>query len=170
MPITYEPIATTTLGTAAASVTFSTISGAYTDLVLVLQTSSSHSASNAVIMQFNNDTGSNYSLTRIIGDGSSATSDRFSSVTSIDAGFLPANNGTGNGTIIANIMNYSNATTYKTVLGRWESMNAASGSRYTVAEVGLWRNTSAITEIDLKFVTGNLVAGSTFTLYGIKAA
>jgi hypothetical protein len=49
-------------------------------------------------------------------------------------------------------------------------MNAASGSRYTVAEVGLWRNTSAITEIDLKFVTGNLVAGSTFTLYGIKAA
>jgi hypothetical protein len=35
MAITYEPIATTTLGTAAASVTFSSISGAYTDLVLV---------------------------------------------------------------------------------------------------------------------------------------
>jgi hypothetical protein len=36
MAITYEPIATTTLGSAAASVTFSSISGSYTDLVLVV--------------------------------------------------------------------------------------------------------------------------------------
>jgi hypothetical protein len=35
MAKTYEPIATTTLGTAAATVTFSSISGTYTDLVLV---------------------------------------------------------------------------------------------------------------------------------------
>ena len=171
MPITYEPIATTTLGTAAASVTFSTISGAYTDLVLVIRVTGSEAISRAVLMTFNNDTGSNYSITRLYGDGSTASSDRFSSQTSIDAGFLPGSNGTGPGTIIANIMNYSNATTYKTVLHRWESQAAASGSRYTAAEVGLWRNTSAITEIDLVQGAGeNFASGSTFTLYGIKSA
>jgi hypothetical protein len=38
MAITYEPIATTTLGSAAADVTFTSISGTYTDLVLVAVT------------------------------------------------------------------------------------------------------------------------------------
>ena len=32
---TYEPIATTTLGSAASTITFSSISGSYTDLILV---------------------------------------------------------------------------------------------------------------------------------------
>jgi hypothetical protein len=36
MPATYEPIATTTLGGAAATITFSSISSAYTDLRIVL--------------------------------------------------------------------------------------------------------------------------------------
>ena len=35
---TYEPIATNTLGSAAASVTFSGISGSYTDLILITST------------------------------------------------------------------------------------------------------------------------------------
>ncbi len=172
MPATYEPIATTTLSNAANTITFSSISGSYTDLVLVMRATNSSSVGNQpVLMTFNNDTGNNYSITRIYGNGSTPTSDRFSTQTSIDAGFLPGSNGTGPGTIIANIMNYSNATTYKTVLYRWESEAAASGSKYVVAGVGLWRNTSVITEIDLAFGGGfNFNSGSTFTLYGIKAA
>jgi hypothetical protein len=66
-------------------------------------------------------------------------------------------------------MNYSNSTTYKTVLGR---SNRASSD--TAADVGLWRSTSAITRIDLamggSFPTNNFASGSTFTLYGIAAA
>jgi hypothetical protein len=43
MAITYEPIATTTLGTALqTSVTFSTISGSYTDLVLIANITTIH--------------------------------------------------------------------------------------------------------------------------------
>ena len=171
MAITYEPIATTTLGTAAATVTFSSIPGTYTDLVLVMRVTNSSSGSLAVLTTFNNDTGSNYSVTRVYGNGSTATSDRFSSATAIDAGYMPGSNGTGPGTIIANIMNYSNTTTDKTVLDRWESEAAASGSRYVVAVVGLWRSTSAITEIDLGLNgAGDFTSGSTFTLYGIASA
>ena len=36
MPATYEPIATTTLGSAATNITFSSIPATYTDLRLVL--------------------------------------------------------------------------------------------------------------------------------------
>jgi hypothetical protein len=60
MAITYEPIATTTLGTAEASVTFSTISGAYTDLVLVIEGTFANYwfwQVADILMQFNGDTG-----------------------------------------------------------------------------------------------------------------
>ena len=67
MAITYEPIATTTLGTAAASVTFSTISGAFTDLVLVMAFANTGVGNgNDILMQFNSDSGSNYSRTFIV--------------------------------------------------------------------------------------------------------
>jgi hypothetical protein len=62
-------------------------------------------------------------------------------------------------------MNYSNATTYKTALARTSEDGVAA------AYVGLWRSTSAITSITIdKGSSDNFASGSTFTLYGIKAA
>jgi hypothetical protein len=167
MPITYEPIATTTLGSATATVTFSTISGAYTDLVLVCNIAQAAS-NNSLRIRYNSDTGSNYSFTTLSGDGSTASSGRDSNLTS----GLVANT-TGSTSlvlaVIAHIQNYSNATTYKTHIGRG---NRASSE--TDATVGLWRNTAAITTIELAmgstFPSNNFASGSTFTLYGIKAA
>ena len=78
MAITYEPIATTTLGTSASSVTFSTIPGTYTDLVLVVAGTSA--ATNGNEMQFNGDTGNNYSFTLLYGTGSAAVSSRNSNI------------------------------------------------------------------------------------------
>ena len=62
-------------------------------------------------------------------------------------------------------MNYSNATTYKTVIARHDSWDS-----YTVGNVGLWRNTAAITSLTISTQTFNMGVGSVFTLYGIKAA
>ena len=62
MASTYEPIATTTLGSAASSITFSSIPATYTDLRLVLVHTPSASTGNAQ-MQFNSDTATNYSYT-----------------------------------------------------------------------------------------------------------
>ena len=169
MAITYEPIATTTLSTATASVTFSSISGGYTDLVLVTNVAVTVN-DNAVRLQFNNDTTTNYSTTTLYGDGSSAASNRASNVTSIYSSFYVDPNGNLEHNTISQIMNYSNSTTYKTVISR---ANRATANNFPGAEtvVGLWRSTSAITEIDILTASGgDFKTGSTFTLYGIKSA
>lgn len=165
---TYTPIATTTLGSAAADITFSSISGSYTDLIVVGNFALA-SASNALSLNFNSDAGSNYSVTTLYGDGTSAASARASARTScLVSYYVCASTTVGESNIICHIQNYSNSTTYKTVLSR---MNRATASNYpgTEATVTMWRNTAAITSV--KISSGvNLVAGSTFTLYGIQAA
>jgi hypothetical protein len=159
MPTTYEPISTTTLASGTATVTLSAIPQTYTDLVLVVQGTST--VVEPILMQFNGDTGSNFSWTQLGADSGGTFSSRGSSQTSIRIGF----SNTAQGNQIVQIMNYSNATTYKTNLSR--SNIADVGVR---AIAGLWRNTNAITSITVIQNAGSFSAGCTFTLYGIKAA
>ena len=161
---TYEPIATTTLGSATATVTFSSIPGTYTDLVLVANSKTSYSGSaDAMTISFNGDTtGSNYSTTRMGGEGSgTGFSDRYSGL------YLFGWTGTNFGATIGHINNYKNTSVYKTVL-----VNSKSNGTYGVAGVlaTLWRNTNAITSLVVSDVSGNFQIGSMFTLYGIAAA
>ena len=163
MPSTYEPIATNTLGTAVSTVTFSSITGTYTDLVLVFQGGSSTDAN--IRMQVNGDTASNYSWTQLGGNGTSVASFRNSSDTSWLMNRYAYLSNNLNANFIFNFNNYSNTTTNKTVINR--SNSAANGTDTTV---GLWRSTTAITSITFSLSGGNYIVGSTFTLYGIKAA
>ena len=161
MPITYTPLATNTLSSAAASVTFSSISSAYTDLVLVCNFINTIGQTDHGV-RFNSDTASNYSRTQLYGTGSAAGSNRASSETLMNfLGYI----GTSWGVSIMQIMNYSNTTTYKTALNR-----ANGASNQVVAAVGLWRNTNAITSLNIIASGGTFAIGSTFTLYGILAA
>jgi len=162
---TYTKIASTTLSSTAASVTFSSIAATYTDLVLVMSYFST--ASEYPMLQFNSDTATNYSFTQVYGNGSTAASLRQTSVNGIWVGYgaYSQAGSTNPGTIIVNIQNYANATTYKATLSR-------ANSRIGVeATAGLWRNTAAISTIVIKHQTATTyIAGSTFTLYGIAAA
>jgi hypothetical protein len=164
MATTYEPIATTTLGSAASSITFSSISSAYTDLRFVVAVKPNDTTTFAYV-QFNNDTGSNYSGTELVGNGASAASYRESSsgngVPILIADYIPNQNGL----ITLDIFSYSGSTN-KTTLATYSGDNAGSG--YVSRAVGLWRNTAAITSV--KLVGGNFAAGTTATLYGIKNA
>jgi hypothetical protein len=163
MAKTYEPIATTTIGSATNTVSFTSISGTYTDLVLVSNTfQTSNSNMRLRLGNGSVDTGFNYSNTYLGGDGSSAFSGRVSGESFIEANYQPANTW---GQSIINVQNYSNTTTYKTSLIR-----SGQAGALTIAYVGLWRSTSAITAINLYTSAGNFDTGSTFTLYGIKAA
>ena len=163
---TYEPIATTTLSSATSTITFSSISSSYTDLVLIASRRYSNVGTGAenTFIRFNNDSTALYSTTylsngpsagRITGAnnlytsaGGNETADRFS----VD---------------VWNIMNYSNTTTYKTSLLRHNF-----GTSMLQNWIGLWRSTAAINRIDIigGGTPGTFATGSTFTLYGIAAA
>lgn len=159
---TYTAIATQTLGSAASSVTFSSISGAYTDLVLVISGYIT-AGTVGVFLQFNTDTTTNYSTTYLYGDGSSASSTRASTQIYTQIGNMSDN---AQVTQIAQIMNYSNSTTYKTVLSRYNNTVNSVG-----ATVGLWKATpAAITSVKILTNSSTFISGSTFTLYGIAAA
>lgn len=168
MASTYEPIATVTLGSSNASVlVMNSIPSTYTDLILVINGGTS-SGANALYMRFNNDSNTNYSTTYLYGNGSSAASGRLTNRDAAAIGYY-AEPGTGNEfNSIAHIQNYSNTTTFKTVLDR---ANSTAGSfPGAEASVSLWRSTSAITRIDVLVSTNTLNAGTTFSLFGIKAA
>ena len=160
--VTYTPIATNTLGSAAASVTFSSIAGTYTDLVLITNPSSTTDPQ-SIYIQFNSDTGTNYSRTVVYGDGSTAASSRDGTYNYIRMGY----NTGGQTANITQIQNYSNATTYKSTLSRSNTVGGSAG--YVYASVGLWRSTSAITTLLVGVDSGTFATGSTFTLYGIGA-
>lgn len=157
---TYDAIASVTLSANTSNVVvMDNIPSTYTDLILVAQGTNTTSAQN-INLRFNNDSNSLYSRTAVYGDGTSALSTRDSSQTSISLFYW----GTGQAVGIAHIMNYANATN-KTVISR--NSDAASSVN---AIASLYRSTSAITSITLIAGTSNLASGSTFTLYGVRAA
>ena len=175
MTATYEKIATTTLGSNTASTTFSSISGAYTDLVLISFVRDTRTADYAYPrLRFNSDTGGNYSETYLWGGGVSASSSQNPNMAGTQYGeAVGASQAAGNyAPFITNIQNYSNSTTYKTILSRFNNLLGGNGNLNTGCVVSLWRNTAAITSITITGDIGastNLATGSTFTLYGIKA-
>ena len=167
MPKTYEPIATTTLSSAQATVTFSSIPGTYTDLIIVGSVFADSATNRVLRMRFNSDTGSNYSNTLLAGNGTSAESNRNSNQSVIFVTWFGAmlNSTTIPVQTTIHINNYSNTTTNKTTLIRSDEAQAN-----VTALANLWRNTAAINTISFDVDTGNIGTGTTFTLYGIKAA
>jgi hypothetical protein len=170
MPATYQPIATNTLTSKAASITFSSISSAYTDIrvVLLANTDNAGGEENSY-MRFNSDSATNYSNTWIQGNGSSGSSGRNSNATAIWSRWSEWGTPDTVWTLTTwDIFNYSGST-FKTVLATGSS--AASGSGYVTRGVGLWRSTSAITSITLPAQSSALFEiGTTATLYGILRA
>jgi hypothetical protein len=165
---TYVAIATSTLASATASVTFSSIPSTYTDLVLVLQPASTTFVDN-IALNFNSDTGSNYSSTNLSGTGSAASGGRAASPYIQVTNIIGTTGTLGAMTSTIHIMNYANTTTYKTVISRTGQIGATYNGNEVI--VSLWRNTAAINTIVVKQSgSPNFITGSTFSLYGIKAA
>ena len=169
MPATFQPIETKTLASTAASVVFSNIPSNYTDLVLICDTQILNN-DYMLALRFNGDSTTLYSYTTLDGNGSIAESSRRSGMS---LGTMQRIVSNGSRFIsITHIMDYSNTTTNKTYIARGNQ-----AGRWVSANVGLYRNTSAISSVTVSEAgdggtgsfTGHLASGSTFTLYGVKA-
>jgi hypothetical protein len=168
MPATYEPIATTTLSSAASTITFSSIGSGYTDLRVIFSALGTTGAGQYANMRFNSDTGSNYSHTRLKQSNTSILSQRTSNTTSIwlmDGAELHSTIPTF---CTIDVFSYAGSTNKTALVTESSDRNSTSSSqgRY----VGLWRNTAAITSITLLTTSGNFAIGTTATLYGILKA
>jgi hypothetical protein len=163
--ITYSTVATTTLGSAASSYTFSSIPTTYTDLILIAALAPGATNYDFQVGNGSVDTGANYSSTRVFGNGSSAGSDAQSNNTTGVTGNI-SNSSTIPISTILHFQNYSNTSTNKTVLSRYDVTDS-----YAFAIVGLWRSTAAINTIRIHSTSAqNIPAGTMLTLYGIASA
>jgi len=166
MPATYEPIATTTLGSAASSITFSSIPSTYTDLRLVIVGQGSGNGYYA--FRFNGVSTNTYNATYLVGNGSAVSSARlgaYSSGIMHYSGFIPT---TQWSMATLDVFSYAGSTN-KTCLSDYSADTNGSGSK----ELGvtLWSNTSAITSITIRTDSAAQYAvGTTATLYGILRA
>ena len=166
MATTYEKIATTTLGSANATITFSSIPATYTDLRLVVVGTANFSHTSG--MQFNGDTGSNYSETRLEGNGATATSGSNTNLTYLRFyGFATTPN-----MFTVDLFSYAGSTNKTSLATTSADLNGSGNVRQYVQ---LWRDTSAINSISFgPGVSGasgtTYSAGTSATLYGILKA
>jgi hypothetical protein len=164
MALTYEPIATTTLGSANSTITFSSIPSTYTDLKLVITLTTT--AGDDVHFRLNGDTGTNYSNTNIYGNGTSVLSARATNDTKIRISDTSSST-TRPSLFIIDLFSYAGSTLKTSIVSSHMEKPTLAGT--VSAFAGLWRSTAAINSVTV-YVGGTMIAGTQATIYGIKAA
>lgn len=163
---TYKPIQSIALTSSTSSITFTGISQDYQDLVIVCSVKATTGSDAALSAQVNGDTGTNYSHTYVQGVAAGVQTNRATNTTTINAqgGNLAISESVSTfSPYVVNFMNYSNTTTFKTILAR------GAGTIQSGLACTSWRNTNAIDSIRFFVSTGNFDVGSTFDIYGIQA-
>lgn len=173
----YDLLETQVLTSSASSVTFTGL-GSYTDYKhLQLRIVSRRPSGGSFLtagswgMQFNGDTGSNYSWHRLLGNGSSVSSGGAGSSSYGPDNVVHAvpNSPTGSfGASVTDILDFSNTSKYKTI----KVLAGATDSAETEIDLnsGSWQSLTAITSITIQERWGSFATGSRFSLYGIKGA
>ena len=162
-------ITSTTLSSSAASVTFSSIPSTYTDLVL--KCSGRLDASSGFIkLNFNSDSGSNYSTISIKGNGSAAGSEgEYPNATRAIPNVYPNwNTLTSNTFDSMEIYIPSYTASQSKPFSSFAAQETNATTAYISASAMLYRSNTAISSIVLAPNSANFVSGSTFTLYGLK--
>jgi hypothetical protein len=164
----YESIATVTVGGGGSStISFTSIPSTYKHLQ-VRGISRATSGNQYLKVQLNNDTGANYTLHQIYGDGTSALIDKATAQTgalaiSSIAGSVAANYFSA---AVIDVLDYTNTNKYKT-------LRCLDGLDYNttgqiVFQSGLWLSTSAVTRLDIVPNASTFAQYSSFALYGVK--
>lgn len=159
-----QHIETVTAGSAVASIEFTSIPQNYDDLLVVFSLSAL-GASSAAGGQFRINGGTaDTSAIYLFGNGSSTGNGSPSFIEYHAAGTATANT-FGNGQVY--ISNYT-ASTAKSISLDYVTENNATAN-LNLIEAALYDNASAITSVSFVGSTGDIVANSTASLYGISA-
>jgi hypothetical protein len=168
-----------TLGADAAQITFSSIAGTYKHLRIIFQARGTSAAGVVAFRaQFNADTAANYDTIFLVASGSGANTtatpgggrtDGAAPTTSLYVAQLPDSTSpagsAGAGDLL--IPNYAGTVFHKQT--RSVDYGRTGTSAQSVGDYGgTWRSTAAITAIRLFPLSGNLLAGSRASLYGLS--
>jgi hypothetical protein len=167
MATTCKLIAKNVLGSTTASVTFSSIPGTYTDLLLVWSGASNRSGLTYTDVRgrFNGATSdTNHTGRWLYGNGASTAS---GTDTYCRFGYATGATATANtfGSNEIYIPNYAGSTN-KSYSGTFVHETNAT-TAYMIAHAGLWSSTSAITSVEIIPDSASFTSGSSFFLYGI---
>lgn len=172
MPATYTLINSNVLTSSAASVTFSSIPATYTDLVLRCSIRSNDVTGNPDgYIRINGSTSALGSTTTLAGTGAAAASYSYTAQANVKLiTTLNGSNSTANTFASTEIYipNYAGTTDNKVVSSFAAQEGNVASPVYITAHAGLWRATTAISQIDYFPASGNLASGSSFYLYGIS--
>jgi hypothetical protein len=158
----YVPLANITLSSTAATVSFTSISQSYRDFIVVVDAIPSGTINWQVLLN-NLEDGGRYGYGYIMGNGSSASANQSSSAGKfqIDVSGITSSQRVN---AVIQVFDYAQTDKHKTML--WRYNNPASE---TVAAVGRFNQTTAVSSIQLRAGTSTWAVGSTFALYGVSA-
>jgi hypothetical protein len=165
----YQQIATTIVSGTQTLVTFSNIPQNYKHLqVRVAARGNEATVANMIYSRMNGDFSSLYSSHRLYGDGAGVGSDAYTSGSNAWTAWLPNANAGSNqfGSMVFDLLDYNSTSKNKTFRAMSGSVNGSSNHVFMVS--GAYRNTNAITSLEFFPNSGSFIAGSRFSLYGIR--
>jgi hypothetical protein len=166
----FEPIQTVTTSASQATVSFTSIPSTYKHLQLRIHARSNRASSDTTaVIRFNSDSGANYNNHRLYGNGSTVSADGNTNETRVMYLMINAVGATtaSYSPYIVDIHDYASTTKNKTARAIGGKDNNDTDG-YIFLQSGAWRNTAAITTIELIDVISTFVNGSVISLYGIK--
>jgi hypothetical protein len=155
----------------SATITFHNLPQNCTDIYFVVSSGSTINTdmfAGSTLYLNNQGNNTTYSLTTLSGNGATLTSSRntapYGFNFTLPTQYLPSSI---YASTVGHIFNYTNATTFKTLLSR--TAIDANGSGYSQAYAQLYRLTGAITRLDF-VCSGGWYPATTFAIYGIRSA
>jgi hypothetical protein len=163
----YESIATTTLGTTTATITFSSIPATYKHLQVRGIINTNAGTNNwGFRIRLNSDTGSSYTHHNLRGDGANPSAEGYANQSYMYLDRAAPTDANIFGGVVIDFLDYTNTNKYTTMRGL--AGQDRNGAGQISLNSGLWMNTAAVTTLTFTLESGSFITYSSLALYGIK--
>jgi hypothetical protein len=159
----YDAIASVTLSTSATVINFAGIPSGYKHLQIRTFTIGVDNSFHSI--RVNGDANPNYSWHQFYGDGTSVLTANGANASSMYVAQAGAS-ATYGAVSITDVLDYKSQDKYKTFRSI-SGTDSNGGTGFVYLRSGSWRNTNAITNIEVTAGT-SFAANSSFALYGVK--